>query len=67
MPVVLPADRHEAWLDPGNQDSESVLPLLDLPRDDAFVAQPVSTRVNSVKHDDPSLLQPEQQSRLDLS
>lgn len=66
MPVVLPADRHEAWLDAGNQDSAAVLPLLHLPPDDAFVADPVSTRVNSVKHDDPSLLLPEQQPRLDL-
>lgn len=67
MPVVLPVDRHEAWLDAGNRDSESLLPLLDLPPDDAFIAQPVSTRVNSVKNDDPSLLEPEQQSRFDLS
>ncbi|MDE2892738.1 MAG: SOS response-associated peptidase [Chloroflexota bacterium] len=67
MPVVLPADRQEAWLDAGNRDSESLLPLLDIPPDDAFIAQPVSTRVNSVKHDDPSLLEPEEQPRLDLS
>ena len=67
MPVVLPPDRQEAWLDSGNEDTESVLALLDLPPDDAFVAEPVSARVNFVKHDDPSLLQPERQPRLDLT
>ena len=66
MPVVLPPDRLEAWLDSGNQDNESVLPLLDFPPDDAFIAEPVSARVNSVKHDDPSLLEFERQSRLNI-
>ena len=66
MPVVLPPDRQEAWLDPGNQDQDSVLPLLELPPDDAFIAESVSTRVNSVKHDDATLLTREQQPALDL-
>jgi putative SOS response-associated peptidase YedK len=66
MPVVLPADRQEVWLDPGNLDQHSVLPLLDLPPDDSFVTVPVSSRVNAVKHDDPSLLVPEQQHAFDL-
>jgi putative SOS response-associated peptidase YedK len=66
MPVVLPPDRQEAWLDPGNQEHESVLPLLDLPPDDSFVTVPVSRRVNAVKHDDPSLLDIEEQAALDL-
>ena len=66
MPVVLPPDRLEAWLDSGNEDTESVLALLDLPPDDAFIAEPVSTRVNYVKNDDPDLLRVEQQPTLDL-
>ncbi|MDE2967631.1 MAG: SOS response-associated peptidase [Chloroflexota bacterium] len=66
MPVVLPPDRLEAWLDSGHEDQESVLALLELPPDDAFIAESVSTRVNSVKNDDPGLLLPEQQPRLDL-
>lgn len=66
MPVVLPPDRLEGWLDPENQDTESVLALLDLPPDDAFIGDPVSTRVNFVKNDDPDLLRVEQQPTLDL-
>ncbi|MCY3557916.1 MAG: SOS response-associated peptidase [Chloroflexi bacterium] len=66
MPVVLPPDRQEAWLDPGNLEKESVLTLLDLPPDDAFVGDAVSTRVNSVKNDDPTLLDQEQQQALGL-
>lgn len=66
MPVVLPPDRLEAWLDSGNEDTESVLALLDLPPDDAFIAEPVSTRVNFVKNDDLDLLRVEQQPTLDL-
>ncbi len=67
MPVVMPPERQEAWLDAGNQEAAAVLPLLDLPPDDAFVALPVSTRVNAVRHDDPSLLQTEQQAALGLA
>ncbi len=66
MPVVLPDDRHEAWLDPTSLEASAVLPLLDLPPDDAFVSLPVSPRVNSVKHDDSSLLEPQQQPALEL-
>lgn len=66
MPVVLPPDRQEAWLDPGNQQRESILPLIDLPPDDAFIADTVSARVNAVRHDDPSLLTLEQQPALAL-
>ena len=66
MPVVLPPDRQEAWLDSGNRDKESVLPLLELPPDDSFITMPVSSRVNAVKRDDPTLLEPQQQHSLDL-
>ena len=66
MPVVLPPDRHEAWLDPVPREREDVLALLRLPPDDAFIADPVSVRVNSVRHDDPGLLQIEQQSGFEL-
>lgn len=66
MPVVLPPDRQEAWLDPGNLEPEAVLPLLDVPPDDSFVSVPVSARVNAVRNDDPSLLQIEQQPTLGM-
>ncbi|MDE2746756.1 MAG: SOS response-associated peptidase [Chloroflexota bacterium] len=66
MPVVLPPDRHEEWLDPGNQERESTLALLDVTPDDSFISMPVSSRVNAVKHDDPSLLEVEEQPSLEL-
>ena len=66
MPVVLPPDRQEAWLDSGNQEKDSVLALLALPPDDSFITMPVSSRVNAVKHDDPTLLEVEEQPSLDL-
>ena len=66
MPVVLPPDRQEDWLDPGNQEQESTLALLDLSPDDSFISMPVSSRVNAVKHDDPSLLEIEEQPSLEL-
>ncbi len=67
MPVVMPANRQEAWLDSGNQDAAALRFLLDLPPDDAFVAVPVSSRVNAVRNDDPSLLHIEQQPMLGLT
>ncbi len=66
MPIVMPLDRAAAWLDRGNLESDVVLSLLELPPDDSFVTVPVSTRVNAVRNDDPSLLQIEQQHTLDM-
>ena len=66
MPVVLPPGRQEAWLDAGSRDKDSVLPLLDVPPDDSFISMPVSSRVNAVKHDDPSLLEMEEQPSLEF-
>ena len=66
MPVLMPPERQEAWLDRGSEDVDLVRPLLDLPPDDALVCTAVSPRVNSVKFDDPSLLQREAQPGLGL-
>ena len=66
MPVVLPPERQEAWLNPHQQDADVVKPLLDLPPDDAFISAAVSPRVNAVRHDDPSLLEPQRQTGLGL-
>jgi putative SOS response-associated peptidase YedK len=52
MPVVLAADDAAAWLVEPSQK------LLRPCPDELLVAQPVSTRVNSVKHDDPACLDP---------
>jgi putative SOS response-associated peptidase YedK len=57
MPVHLPAERWDDWLDPavGAQDAYDLL-------DDAEVAlstRPVRAAVGNVRHDDPSLLEPD--------
>ncbi|MEV0678211.1 SOS response-associated peptidase [Actinosynnema sp. NPDC050436] len=55
MPLVLPRDRWAAWLDPDRADpGELLAPDRDLV--DGFELRPVSTRVNSIKNNDPSLM-----------
>jgi len=52
MPVVLTRDQLGGWLDASRGD---VTPLLAAANANGLVAYPVSTRVNSVRNDDPSL------------
>jgi putative SOS response-associated peptidase YedK len=55
MPVVLPPEARAAWLDPDTPASER----LCVPCDDALIeAWPVSSRVNSPRHDDATLIRP---------
>ncbi|MFD7654393.1 SOS response-associated peptidase [Actinosynnema sp. NPDC059797] len=55
MPLVLPKDRWQAWLDPDLTDPKDLLaPDRDLV--DALELRPVSMRVNSIKNNDPSLM-----------
>jgi putative SOS response-associated peptidase YedK len=59
MPVNLPREAESHWLDPaldGNVDA--LLALLVPIASEALRAHPISKRVNSVRNDDPSLLQP---------
>jgi putative SOS response-associated peptidase YedK len=58
MPLVLPADRWDAWLDPQQRDPDTVRALLAPPVAGRFVAVPVSTRVNAVGNNGPTLLEP---------
>jgi len=58
MPMVLPPDRWDAWLDPQQRDPEAVRALLTPPVQGRFTAIPVSTRVNSVADNGPALLDP---------
>jgi len=53
MPVVLASDALDDWLRaPPPRAAQLIAPAPD----DALVVQPVSKRVNSVKHDDPACL-----------
>jgi putative SOS response-associated peptidase YedK len=58
MPVVLPEDVVDGWLDPNEEDMDKLKPLLAPAAEGVLVATHVSTRANSVKNDDPGVLEP---------
>jgi len=52
MPVILDPDGYDLWLDPGMRDVSVVSDLLK-PFDACLMrCYPISTRINSVVHDD---------------
>ena len=54
MPVIIAPEHYVRWLDPANAE---VADLIAPYPPDAMAYHPVSTRVNSVRHDDPSLIE----------
>jgi len=62
MPVILPADRVDEWLDPQETDTEKLRKLLVPVADDYMVARRVSQRANSVKNDDPACIEPAEET-----
>lgn len=61
MPVVVPESAWDRWLDPTRTDAPALAELKGLlaPADDEVLeAYPVSRRVNDVRNDDPSLVEP---------
>ncbi len=56
MPAILTQDEFEPWLDTGNVLAKEAVRLLRPAPDDYLKAVPVSTAVNSVRNDDPSLV-----------
>ena len=58
MPVILPKESEEAWLDPAITDREILLGLLLPYPSDLMKAVPVSTRVNRPGNDGPACLLP---------
>ncbi|MCI0710915.1 MAG: SOS response-associated peptidase [Chloroflexi bacterium] len=57
MPVIMPESHYAEWLDPDNQDKERLQEMLKPAPEDWLVAYPVSTGVNNVRNDDPSLIE----------
>ncbi len=53
MPVILPPEHYDPWLDPDLQKTDGLLPLLRPYPGDELEAYPVSTFVNSPTRDDP--------------
>lgn len=56
MPVILPADVVDDWLNPNANDTIALKGLLLPAAQDTLVVTPASPRVNSVKNDDRSCL-----------
>ncbi|ARQ68624.1 SOS response-associated peptidase [Streptomyces marincola] len=55
MPLVLPRDRWDAWLDPRRTDPEEVRALLAPPPPGGLRAHPVATAVSNVRNNGPEL------------
>ena len=55
MPMVIPRAALDAWLDPALTDPDAALDLLSVTEAEALEAYAVSTAVNSVQNNDPSL------------
>ncbi len=57
MPVIIAPEQAEEWMDAGETDAEKLRALLLPAADDLLIGTPVSERANSVKNDDPSVLE----------
>jgi putative SOS response-associated peptidase YedK len=58
MPLILSPDAYEVWLDPCNQDMSAVGQIIETKALTEVIYQPVSIRVNSVRHNDPTNIRP---------
>jgi putative SOS response-associated peptidase YedK len=62
MPVIVPPEHYARWLDPANAD---VADLIAPYPPEAMAYYPVSSRVNAVRNDDASLIEPITQAERD--
>ncbi|MGW2936223.1 SOS response-associated peptidase [Streptomyces sp. NPDC001156] len=58
MPLAVPPDQQDAWLDPEQQDPARLHGVLHPPADGRLAVRPVSTAVNNVRNNGPQLLDP---------
>lgn len=63
MPVVIRRDAWTAWLDPSPRDPGELRALLEPDDDLPLAAHAVSTLVNNVRNDGPSLIVPAEEAR----
>jgi putative SOS response-associated peptidase YedK len=56
MPAILPVSAWAQWLDPGNQDLDSLGALLVPSPDELLTMRPVSNAVNNVRNNGPELI-----------
>jgi putative SOS response-associated peptidase YedK len=57
MPVILPASAWDEWLDPANDDLETLGKLLVPASNGLILTHPVSTEVNTVRNKGPELIE----------
>ncbi len=57
MPVILPRDLYDAWLDPDNDDRKELLSMLSPYPAGEMETYPVSKRVNRPANDEPGVLE----------
>jgi putative SOS response-associated peptidase YedK len=58
MPVILPPDRWERWLDPDNEDTDELAHMLSAYPAEGLAEHAVSTLVNSVRNNTADLIRP---------
>ena len=59
MPVILPPEAYERWLDPTRQDPEELQALVQPCPAEWLTVHPVSKKVNDPHHDGPDLIAPD--------
>lgn len=57
MPVIVPPERYAEWCDPANQNVAELQLFIEPYPPDEMHAVPVSTRVNAVKNEGPTLIE----------
>src|SRR3954468_230147 len=57
MPVILPPEAFNLWLDHGNVDAETAATLIGPAREDLLEVHPVSDAVNRAENDKPELIE----------
>jgi putative SOS response-associated peptidase YedK len=57
MPMIIEPDRWEDWLDPESKDPADLMALLAPAASGGLTSYPVSTAVNSVRHNGPQLIE----------
>jgi putative SOS response-associated peptidase YedK len=67
MPVIVDPEQMDFWLDPTVQDPKALKPLLVPYAAENMVAYPVSTLVNSPRHDMPQCIEPSAPEKLQRS
>jgi hypothetical protein len=59
MPVLMPRDRWQQWLDPAERDTETLISLMEFPAPDAgLTPHPVSVEVNKVANNGVAMTAP---------